>query len=122
MLLHATCTDGGAHRHGAYKSGRSSFPALHNPLLGAVFPQPIVRTVLVIVAEVFTSQPARMSCVEDDQRIQQFSAATPHPTFGSPVLPPTPIGRSNRLAAHGFDHPRYFFIELSISIQDQASG
>jgi len=107
--------------HG-HKSGQSCFPWLHRPLLGGVFPQPIVGAVLVIVAEVFTNPPAQMSCVEDDHRVQQLYAATPHPTFGNPVLPRTPIGRSNRRAAHGFDHFRYFFIELSISIQDQVSG
>ncbi len=73
----------------------------------------------MIIAEVFTNQPAQMSFVEDDHMVQQFSAASPHPTFGNPVLPWTPIGRSNRLPAHGLDHFRYFFIELSISIMER---
>jgi hypothetical protein len=62
-----------------------------------------------------------VSLVEHDHLIQQFSAATTHPTFGNPVLPRTPIGRSNRLAAHGFDHFRDFFIILSISMQDEVA-
>ncbi len=106
--------------HG-HKSGRGCCPSLRRPPLGGFFPQPIMRAVLVIVAEVFTNQSA-----QDELRGRRSHPAilcgNPHPTFGNPVLPRTPIGRSNRLAAHGFDHFRYFFIELSISIQDHVSS
>jgi hypothetical protein len=83
--------------HG-HKSGRSCLPSLHRPLLGGVFPQSLVSFIRMIVAEVFTNQPAQMSFVEDDHMVQQFSAATPHPTFGNPVLPRTPIGRPDQFA------------------------
>ena len=59
-----------------------SSPFLSYPKIALVpvFPHPIVRVVLVIVAEVFMNRPAQMSFVEDDYMIQRFSAAAFRPT------------------------------------------
>jgi hypothetical protein len=76
----------------------------------------------MVVLEVFPYQSPQVSIVEHDHLIQQFPATAPHPAFRHPILPRTPIGCSNQLAAQAFDRRRYVSVELPISVKDQVPG
>jgi len=92
-------------RHG-HNRALSCRPLLDGSTSGSVFPQSIVNSILVIVAEVFTNQSTEGSIVEHDHMIQQFPPTAPHPTFGDTLLARAAMGSSDRLAARGFHHFR----------------
>src|SRR2546428_11705023 len=82
---YTTCTDGAARRRGAcLPLSRDGFPSLGRPLLGRVLPQSVVSLIRMIVAEVFTNQPAQVGLTEHDHVIQQLPPAAPYPAFGPP--------------------------------------
>jgi len=54
--------------------------------------------------------------------VQQFPATAANPALCHAVLPRTPVGRSNRLAAEAFQHPRDVAAEFAIPIKDQVLG
>ena len=66
-------------RHG-HNSGRSCLPSLRGPPLGRLFPQPIVSSVLMIVADVFRDQSAKMGFVEDDHVVPAIPCGSSPPT------------------------------------------
>ena len=51
--------------------------------------------------------------------VQQFPSTATNPALRHAVLPGTPVGRSNQLAAEAFQHPRYVAAEFAITIKDQ---
>jgi hypothetical protein len=66
----------------AFAAGRCSMARL-----SGVFAQRVVHTVLMVVAYVFTQEPAQMLFVQHDDMVQELSAATPYPSFRGSILP-----------------------------------
>jgi hypothetical protein len=62
-----------------------------------------VNSVFVVVVNVFAQQAMQMSFVHDDHVIQHLSASAADPSFGNPILPWTPKGRSLRLYSNLLD-------------------
>ena len=54
-------------------------------------------TVLVIVKDVITNQPAQVIFIQDDHMVQQFRAAAPDPTLRDSILPGTLKAGSDQL-------------------------
>ena len=50
-----------------------------------------VRTVVVVVGDVFAQEPTEMSFVEDDDVVEQFAAHAADPALGNAVLPRAPV-------------------------------
>jgi hypothetical protein len=56
-------------RHGL--TFRSSDPSwLYRPPLGRIFVQGVMDTVLIIVTDVITNQPAQLTFIQDDHMVQ----------------------------------------------------
>ena len=55
---------------------------------------------------------------QHDHVVQQFPSTATNPALRHAVLPGTPVGRSNQLAAEAFQHPRYVSAESAITIKE----
>jgi len=53
-----------------------------------------MRSIFVIIANVFHHQPLQMALVKNDHLIEQVASAASHSTLGHTVLPRAAIGRS----------------------------
>src|SRR5215469_3050474 len=91
----------------------------HWPTLRCVFRQPQMCPVLVVVAHILSHQPFQMSLVQDDDVVQQVSAATPYPTLGHSVLPRTSKGSAHGLASHILRRRDYVLTTFRVVIKEQ---
>jgi hypothetical protein len=106
--------------HG-HHSGRYAFPSLHSSGVGRILVQSSVNAVLMIVADILVNQPLQVNLVKNDYVVQQFPAAGPRPAFRDAILPGTPIGSSNQLAAQISEHLRSFSLIPAVPIKDQVA-
>jgi hypothetical protein len=58
-----------------------------------------MRSILVVIADIFSHEPFQMPLIEDNHVIQQVAAATPNPALGDAVLPRAAEGCANWLAS-----------------------
>src|SRR5215469_12301235 len=72
------------------------------PTRWRIFRESQMRPILVVVTNILSNQPFQMSLVQNDDRIQQVSAAAANPSLGNAVLPRIAKGSTHRLAAHAF--------------------
>ena len=73
----------------------SHSPWVYRSSLGRVFVERIMNTVLVIVKDVITNQPAQVIFIQDDHMVQQFPAAASDPALRDSILPGTPKSGSD---------------------------
>lgn len=81
--------------------------------------QPEMRSILVVVADIFVEKAFQMPFVEHNHMIQQVAAATFHPTLGDSVLPGALERSSLGFARHCSDGGNYFQSELLVPVKDQ---
>ena len=67
-----------------------------NSVVRGSLPQPKVRAVLVVVADVFREQTFQMAFIHGNDVIQQISSAAFNPTLRYTILPRAFAGRSYR--------------------------
>ena len=60
----------------SHHSSIGGWPLLDSPLVRGVFAQRVVHTVLMMVAYVFTQEPAQMLFVQHDDMVQDLASAT----------------------------------------------
>ena len=81
-----------------------------------------MRSIFVIVAEVFIQQAFQMPFLHHDHVFKEIPAAVANPTLGDTILSWTsktgPLWLDAK-ALHGFDD---FFIEICTAIEDQVAG
>jgi hypothetical protein len=78
-----------------------------NSVLRALFAQPEMGAVCVIVADVIREQSLQVGGVDWDHVVEQFATAASHPAFGNSVLPRT-ANRSSRAGDfHSADGGRF---------------
>jgi hypothetical protein len=70
-----------------------------------------MRSVVVVVADVLSHQPFEMPLVENDDVIEQVSAATTHEAFCHAVLPRASEAGPLGLDAEALDRADSFFAE-----------
>src|ERR1035438_5952687 len=83
--------------------------------------QPEMRSILVVVTNVFVHQTFQVAFIDNDHMVEQVSAGAADPTLGDTVLPWTSEAGSlglNVEALHCFD---YFATEVCTTIKDQVS-
>jgi hypothetical protein len=66
---------------------------------GAVFRQPQMPAILMVIANIFRPEPLQRPLIEDHHVIQQVAAATPNPALGDAVLPRAAKGGANCLTS-----------------------
>src|SRR5436190_18317272 len=69
---------------------------LHRAACWRLLPQSLVRTVAVIVREIFTAKSSQMLLIQRNDVINHLSPATADPTFRCSVLPRASSTRSDR--------------------------
>ena len=81
-----------------------------------------MRSIFVIVAEVFIQQAFQMPFIHHDHVVKEIPAAVANPTLGDTILPWTsktgPLWL-NAKALHCVDD---FFIEICTALEDQVAG
>jgi hypothetical protein len=65
--------------------------------------EPAVRSVVVVMRDVFAKQPPKMGLVQDDDTVEQLSTCTSDPTFGRSILPRRLVRGSRRFRAEVVD-------------------
>jgi len=83
--------------------------------------QTSVNSVGVVVVDIFAQQTMQVPFVHYDHVIQHLSANTADPSFGNPILPWTPKGRSSRLDSNILDRLGDSFRKYRIVIVDEES-
>lgn len=78
-----------------------------------------VRSVLVVVVDVFVYQALQMALVEDDHVVEQVPTATADQAFRHPVLPRTLEAGPLRLDAEEPDRLNHFIVEVRTAVEDQ---
>jgi len=81
-----------------------------------------MRSIFMVIADVFRHKAFQMSLVEDDHVIQQVPPATSHPTLRHTVLPRTVIRRTHRLASQFSDGRYHVPAELCVVVEQQEFG
>jgi len=76
---------------------------------------------LMVVADVFTHEPAQMSFVQHDDLVQHLPAATPYPSFRGSILPGRLGARALRCQSRGLQKPDDLLVELRVSIQNHVT-
>src|SRR5215469_2205244 len=89
-------------RHSHHRRIRC-WPLLDGPLVRGVFGQRVVHPVLMVVADVFTHEPAQMSFVQHDDPVQHLPATTPYPSFRGSILPGRLGARALRCQSRSWD-------------------
>ena len=69
------------------------------PTCWGVLRETQVRSILVVVADVFCHESLQMPFVQDDYVVKQVSSTTSNPALGNTVLPRTAKGKAGWLAS-----------------------
>jgi hypothetical protein len=102
-----------------HNSGSSHLSWLYRSALRRVFVQGVVDAVLMIAADVITNQPAQVTFIEHDYLVQQFPAVAADPAIRDSILPGTPKGGSDQLAAQVFKHLCCFSDVFAVTVKEQ---
>ena len=94
---------------------------LDRPVRRRLFPQAVVRPVLMIVREEFSAESSQMLFVDRDHMIQQLSTTATHPTLSDSVLSRAVNARLDRLDAAIRQELADCRTELRIVIEDDIS-
>jgi hypothetical protein len=81
--------------------------------------QPKVRTILVVVADVFGHQPFQMAFIQDDDMVEQVPATVADEAFGDTVLPRAAKAGSLRLDTEALDCADDIDVEIRSAVEDQ---
>src|SRR5215469_15595029 len=87
----------------------ASLPALRRSLGGRVLIQPIMCTILVVIAKVVLGQTPQMAFIENNDGIEQFVTKTAHPTLRNSVLPWALIARPHACNSTGAKNSSTFW-------------
>ena len=88
----------------------------------SLLPQPEMRPVVVVVADVLGHEPFQMAFIEHDHMVEQIAAAVADEALSDAVLPRTLEAGSLRFDAEALDCIDDFFIEARAAIEDQVLG
>ncbi len=95
----------------------------NHPTGGCVLVQRDVRSVLVIVRQILTTEASQVLFIQRDDVIHQLTANTTDPAFRDSVLPRAPQTGSYRFDAASFQKPENLVTELRVAIkQDITKG
>jgi hypothetical protein len=90
-----------------------------NPVVRSSLPQPKMRAVFVVVADVFRKQTFQMALIHRNDVIQQISSAAFDPTLRYTILPRTLEGRSYRAHLQRSNGHGNFEPVLRIAVEDE---
>ena len=90
-----------------------------NSVVGSSLPQPKMRAVFVIVADIFGEQTFQMAFVHRNHVIQQISSAAFDPTLRYAILPRTFEARSYRAHLQGSNGHGNLEPVLRIAVEDE---
>src|SRR5215469_1874733 len=96
----------------------ASLPALRRSLGGRVLIQPIMCTILVVIAKVVLGQTPQMAFIENDYVIEQFVTKTAHPTLRNSVLPWALIARPHGCNSTGAQEFKHVLAEFLVAVED----
>ncbi|HVU48664.1 MAG TPA: hypothetical protein VHD85_21230 [Terracidiphilus sp.] len=88
----------------------------------SVFSQPEMRSIFVVIADVFVHQAFQMALIKNDDMIEQIAAAISDESFGNAVLPGALKTVSLGLDAKALDRFYDLFIEVGTAVEDQVGG
>ena len=91
----------------------------HHTASRSFLAEPKMRSVLVVIANVFVHQAFQMSLIHDDHVIKQIEAAGADPAFRDAVLPRTTEAGSLGLNAEAPYRANNFLVEIAAAIKDQ---
>ena len=103
----------------------ASHPGLHRSALCSrcarrrLLCKPKMCSVVVVVADIFGHEAFEMAFVENDDVIEQVSAATTHKAFGNAVLPRAAEAGAFGLDAEALDRVDHLFAEVRGAVEDQ---
>ena len=86
---------------------------------GSVLADSEMSAVLVVIMDIVIQQPPQVPLIKNDHVIQEISAYTANPAFGSSALPRTAKGGAYRLGTHRCHSRDNVGTELRIAIEDQ---
>jgi len=75
--------------------------------------------ILVVVTDILSKQPFQMPLVQDDDMIQQVSAAAANPSLGNAVLPRTRKAVRTGSLPMPFANDTTSFAEFRIAVEEQ---
>ena len=82
------------------------------------FRQREMRSIVMIVADVFFHQPFQMTFIQHDHMVEQISAAVADPALPNAILPRTSEAGSLWLDAEAFHGTYHFCVKVSGSVKD----
>jgi hypothetical protein len=80
-----------------------------------------MSSVVVIITNIFETEPYQMSLVQRDYVIQHFTAYAPHPSFSDAVLPRTTKAHPDSFDPARFRKAKHLGTEFALTIKDDVA-
>jgi hypothetical protein len=90
---------------------------VHRAACWRLLRQTLMRTVAVIVRQIFTAQSSQMLLIQRNDVIHHLSSATADPAFRCSVLPRTSSTRSDRYDSACFQYAQDVRTEFGVSVE-----